>query len=924
MKKGNIFILCALLTSLMTHGIRFKEEDIFCLEPEESMTKSVHKFVLDNGMTILVRVVRTLPKVSVHLFYHVGAKDEGTGERGIAHFIEHLIFKGTAGKKSLNLSESDINVISQILAAYTNAFTSNDYTGYLFNVPTQNWKQVLPIMADCMVNCSFKPDHINSEMKAVIQELKMGRDNYTRDLLFDLVGAIFADHPYHYPVIGYKQDLWSIDSEGLRSFYKKHYKPNNATLVVVGDVDPDEVLQEGNNAFGNIKPDHAYKKQIFYHNKDVSSKSITYYRDIKQPEVLLAYLVPGARDKKDDVLDVINYILFAGKSSRLHKKLVDELQLVTDISAGDWLFFDYGIFYVHFVPKNVKDVDLIIKHINDEMALIAKEGITPKELESATKKARMKYYSLLENIQRQAYDIGKAYLATGDEEYVLRYLQEPSEELAQEVRDITAQYFRASVTNKGLVLPLPEQERAEWKRIQDESDDEDRRILTARARTSPVEQPSHAQNIIAAEQEEFNYPKPETFMLGNGAKVLYLNTDTTPKINLVIDLKASEYWDPENKQGLFSFVSRMLAEGTKKYTADQLAQELESRGMMFAAYPGGLYMSMLSDDFEKGLELLQEILDNATFDKKAMEKVRAQMLADLTSFWDEPKAFMNQLVRQEIYKGHPYAKNSMGTKEAIESITRDDLMQFYKKYIRPDGAKIAIVGDIKKYNIKDVLKRSLGKWHGEPVEDMVYPPLKSASIKECNYPINRDQVVLSFAGLSIDRKHPDYDKCVLFDQIFSGRSLMSMHSRLFQLREQSGLFYGIGGSVVSNANEQPGMVQISTMVSLDRLKEAEKAIRETLDNVLDTIKPEELDEARNAVITSLISNFESNNSIANAFLFLERYGFDYDYFDKRNAALKKITLDEMKQAIKSILDKATITTFRAGRVEGLQQGPDVE
>jgi zinc protease len=924
MKKGTMFIVCALMTSLMINGIRFKEEDIFCLEPEESMTKSVNKFVLDNGMTILVRVVRTLPKVSVHLFYHVGAKDEGTGERGIAHFIEHLIFKGTAGKKSLNLSESDINIISQILAAYTNAFTSNDYTGYLFNVPTQNWKQVLPIMADCMTNCSFKEDHINSEMKAVIQELKMGRDNYTRDLLFDLVGAIFADHPYHYPVIGYKQDLWSIDSEGLRSFYKKHYKPNNATLVVVGDVDPEDVLQEANNAFGNIKPDHEYKKQTFYHNKDIAAKSITYYRDIKQPEVLLAYLVPGAREKKDDVLDVINYILFAGKSSRLHKKLVDELQLVTDISAGDWLFFDYGIFYIHFIPKNIKDMDLIVKHINDEMALIAKEGITDKELESAIKKARMKYYSLLENIQRQAYDIGKAYLATGDEEYVLRYLQEPSEELAQEVRDIITQYFRASVVNKGLVLPLPEQERAEWTKLQEESDAQDRLILTARARTSAVEEPLYAKNIVAAEQEEFQFPKPETFTLNNGTKVLYYNTDITPKINVIINLKASDYCDPEDKQGLFSFVSRMLSEGTKKYTGEQLAQELESRGMMFAAYPGGLYMSMLSDDFEKGLELLEEILDNATFDKKAMEKVRVQMLADLTSFWDEPKAFMSQLVRQEVYKGHPYAKNLMGTKESIQSITRDDLMQFYKKYVRPDGAKIAIVGDIKKYNLKDVLKRTLGKWHGEPVEDMVYPALKPSSVKECNYPINRDQVVLAFAGLSIDRKNPDYDKCVLFDQIFSGRSLMSLHSRLYQLREQSGLFYGIGGSVISGADEQPGMVHISTMVSLDRLQEAEKAIKDTLETVLDTIKPEELDEARNAITTSLISNFESTGSIANAFLFLEKYGFDYDYFDKRNAQLKEITLDDMKQAVRSILDNASLTTFRAGRVDALKQGPDIQ
>ncbi len=918
MKKRNIFIACALMISVMMH-VKTNEDDIFCLEPEEAMTKSVHKYVLDNGMTILVRVVRTLPKVSIQLFYHVGSKDEGTGERGIAHFIEHLIFKGTSGKKSLNLSESDINVLSQILAAYTNAFTSYDYTGYLFNVPTHNWTQVLPIMADCMTNCAFKDDHINSEMKAVIQELKMGRDNYTRDLMFEMVGTIFADHPYHHPVIGYKQDLWSIDSEGLREFYKKHYLPNNAFLVVVGDVDPEAVRDEANKAFGHIKPDHNYKKQTFFHSKNIASKSITLYRDIQQPEVLLAYVVPGENAKKNAILDVINYVLFAGKSSRLYKKLIDDSQLVTGLSAGNWALFEHGLFFVQFDPKNVADIDKITKIINDEIASIIKNGITAKELESATKKARMKYYGLLENIQTQAYDIGKSFLATGDEEYVLNYLQEPSEELAQEVREMLAQYFRPSVVHKGVILPLPDEERQAWTHIQESSDMEDKRILSARERTSPVEEPSFAKKIVPAEQKEFNYPKPETFMLSNGAKVLYHHTDTTPKINLIIDLKAADYYDPEDKQGLFGFVSRMLTEGTKKYTGAELAEELESRGMSFSAHPGGVMMSMLSEDLEKGLELLEEILNNATFDKDAIEKIRAQLLADVKSFWDDPKMFAKQLVREQIYKGHPYAKNSLGTKESIESITREDLVNFYKKYVRPDGAKIAIVGDIKGYNLKDVFKHTLGKWRGEPVEEMKFPALKPCELSDYNYPINRDQVVLSFVGLSIDRKHPDYDKCVLFDQIFSGRSLMSMHSRLFQLREQSGLFYSIGGSVVANANEQPGMVQITTMVSLDRLAEAEKVIKETLDTVLDTIQPYELDQARNAIITSIINNFESNFSIANTFLFLERYGFDYDYFDKRNAQYKAISLEEMKKAVQSILDKAPLTTFRIGRVEQLKK-----
>ena len=173
----------------------------------------VSKKILENGLTVLVRSSHAVPKVSIQLWYNVGSKDEKTGEKGIAHLIEHMIFKGT--KK---LSESDINMITQKLSGVCNAFTSYDYTGYLFDFPSHHWQEALPIMADCMRNCTFKEEHLNSEMKAVIQELKMYRDNYSSSLIEHMISAIFNDHPYHYPIIGFKHDLWSLKSADLISF----------------------------------------------------------------------------------------------------------------------------------------------------------------------------------------------------------------------------------------------------------------------------------------------------------------------------------------------------------------------------------------------------------------------------------------------------------------------------------------------------------------------------------------------------------------------------------------------------------------------------------------------------------------------------------------------------------------------------------
>src|SRR3989304_417587 len=238
----------------------------------------VQKKVLSNGMTVLVRPLHMIPKVSLQLWYNVGSKNEKSGEKGIAHLIEHMIFKGTK-----RLSESDINLITAKLSGYCNAFTSYDYTGYLFDFPAQYWQESLDIMADCMRNCTFKPDLLTSELKAVIQELKMYKDYYSSSIIEDLVSKIFNDHPYHHPIIGYKQDLWHLERDSLVNFYHTHYIPNNATLVIVGDIEASQAFEAAEQYFGHINADPRYKKEQFYHNADLGNTSVTLYRDINQP-----------------------------------------------------------------------------------------------------------------------------------------------------------------------------------------------------------------------------------------------------------------------------------------------------------------------------------------------------------------------------------------------------------------------------------------------------------------------------------------------------------------------------------------------------------------------------------------------------------------------------------------------------------------
>lgn len=871
---------------------------------------TVYKKILDNGLTILVHQDHVVPKVSTQLWYYTGSKDEKTGEKGIAHLIEHMIFKGTE-----NLSESDINEITHKLSGYCNAFTSYDYTGYLFDLPEHNWRYALDIMSDCMRNCSFKEEHLSSELKAVIQELKMYKDKYTSDLVEKMIEVLFVGHPYTNPIIGYKHDLWSLKRDSLVSFYQQHYVPNNATLVVVGDVDPSEVFALAEQKFGHIPPDLNYVRQEFNLPKDITSKSVAIYRDVAQPVMLLAYLVPGLKAQQDYLIDTISWIVGSGRGSRLYKKLVDELQIATEVESFVDDLFDGSVFFIAVYPANLQNIEQIKKVIQQELANLANNGPTQLELQRAAHKIKVDYLSLLESNHNQAYALGRYYLATGDENYLFNYINHGQrQDLAKNVQEFIAKYMRPSVTHSGFVLPTTAADQVEWLELQKISDLEDQKILSGRERFGGVEPAVYAKKIDPKISSKFNFPKYQVLQLTSGLEVLYFHRPNLPKIDLILEFKANSQFDPWDKQGIGNFVSKMLLEGTKKYSSQQLADEIENYGMEIDTAPGLLTLEALSSDFERGLKLVSDILTQSSFEKGAIEKVRAQILTEIQHYWDDPSQFVGQLIKQQIYPNHPYSKNALGTLEIISNLTQSDLKVFYNSHISPKGARLAVVGDLAAYNLKEILEQTLGNWHGPEVPDLLYPALPEILAGEVNYQINRDQVTWAIAGRSVERHDPDYDKLVLFDQIFTGGALRSMSSRLFELREQSGLFYTIGGSVVANAGKQPGMVLVRTIVSQDRLQEAEMCIKQAIDMGANDLSVDEIKSAINAIASTMIDSFDSNQKIAQTFLFLRKYNLPIDYFDTRIEKLSKISLPEIVATAQKYLDSKKMIVVRVGRV----------
>lgn len=872
------------------------------------MTKAIFKHLLDNGLTVLVVPSDNVPKVSVQLWVGVGSADEKTGQRGIAHFLEHLLFKGTS-----RLSETDLIHIVDKLSGSCNAMTSNDFTMYQFDFPRQHWTIGCDLLADLFCNAVFKKDLFNSELSAVIQELKLYKDDYATMVDEEIVSLIFAGHPYHYPVIGYKHELWNLQLHEIERFYRAHYVPNNATLVVVGDITNDEVIAAAQRYFGSIPADLKHQRVRHPITKDLVQKSITLFRDIEQPSGKVAFAVPGLASKKGYDLDLLTWIVGRGRGSRLYKKLVDELACVVDVDVYLYDMFEQSVLFIAFEPAEGFSFEQVESLIFKEIEAIAVDGLTDYEFERALNQMKREYLLMLEDTTMLAEEVGYSYLATGDYEYFFNAMNGDKNLLKKSIEEIISRDCKKIYAYIGHLLPLAEDDFDYAQQIQDEVDQFDKEKRADKIRLSDLEGLRYSDQVEVFPAVPFCFPRSQKAMLSNGSDLLWHQNDNS-LMSVVLYFDSNHCVDPWDKQGGYAFMTRMLMEGTKRYTAQQLAYEFEHAGIDINIKPGCIALTLFSGSLESALQLLKDILVNALFDSSRVEWVREQIIAEIKDNEDEPSEMIKQYAHQQVYKNHPYAKSELGSIDSINAITRADLIDLYRRYSTPYKSAFSVVGDLSMYDPVAIFEKIFGSWTGPAVEPLIFPAIEPVEKKLFTYPMNRDQVVLSYAGLSVARTDPKYDALVLFDYIFTGGNLSSMGSRLFQLREKSGLFYTIGGSLLLGCDEQPGMIFISTIVSRESLKAVEKLIETEIDKAIDSFTQIDLIRAQNGLINGLVECKASSQDIAFSFLFLRRYDLPDNYFDTRGESLKAVSVGQVKEVVRLFLDMKKMVTLKIGRV----------
>lgn len=868
---------------------------------------AVKQFRLTNGLQVLVYPYHVIPWVSTQLWYRVGSKHEKDGQRGAAHLLEHMLFKGTQ-----RMSELDITAITDALSGHTNAFTSNDCTAYLFDFPRANWTAALDLLADTMVHATIKPDLLHAELAAVIQELRLYNDDHESTLHEMLIGDVFAGHPYHYPVIGYRHDLWRMTSDALMQFYKQWYMPNNAVLVIVGDVTVAEVEKQVEHFFGHIPAGKIPQRSLELWQPKMISRSIRLEYDIQQLYDTTAFVVPGFSHGKHELLSTLGSILADGTSSRLYKRLVRTETALSVLSSSADLQ-EYDLFCINVEHEDESQQKEIRAAIGNELDDLALNGPTRDELERAHARACMEYQELFQEMQELAAVIGQGFMATGDPSYGVRKPNDDHVQSAKDIREYVKQFNKPALTHFGQLSSLSQGEEHFWHMNQRTDDAHDESFIAARVRHTPLEPLRLALSTKPSAWDEIRFPACTKRTIAHHNTVISCVTKSTATVVLLVTFPFSYYHEPEDTAGIAELTARLIIDGIKRYTPDEFSDLIERRGMSLESGPGFIALTMLSHDLDYGIQLLVEIIAQPAFNIRSFNRIRTHMMAELDELYDDPYTCIDQYARDAVYGSHPYGRLSLGNKKSLKKIKIEDVQAWHEHAYQAYGSTIAIVGDFNEQHAGALLDKQWATLSAKHHQTPELTPVEPSVATTRTYTISRDQTALCYARLSVTRNDELYDALLLLDQIVCGGELNSMYSLLFQVRERTGLFYTITGSTLLHAGKYPGIVRIKTLVSPDSLEKTDVALKQALATCLDAITPQSIVKARNAIVAARMHLLLSNKQLATLIIHLEQCGLTLDHELRLQQRLTDISVDAIRAAAEQFLNPDHLARITVGR-----------
>lgn len=815
-------------------------------------------YKLDNGQTVVVQEVKNNPIVTIDTWIKTGSIDEEDSNNGVAHFLEHLFFKGTKTHEP-----GEFDKILETKGAITNAATSKDFTHYYITIPSKDFDLAMDLHGDMILHPLIPRKEMEKERKVVLEEISKDLNSPTKIMQDNLNSMLYTTHPYKRKVIGRSDVIETITRDQVLSFYNKNYSPSNMVTVIIGDVDANHAIEKTKEAFNA-----EYKKQT----KTIYTKEAPLTKQQKKVEYLdteSGYMVIGFRgtpidDKDSYALDVLATILGDGRSSVLNQVLKEKKRIAFSVDAGNSTFRDDGIFYIsaNYEPTKCK---IVQDTIFNEIEKIQKNGITDDQLKLAKNIIERSTYYSRESITNIATEIGYTMALTNDIKFYDTYLDNIKNVSKEDVKKVAEKYLGINRSAVSIVLPKS-------------------------AKEVPVA--SLTQQAPATAELVSENAQTQKYKLSDGATMLYTPNNVNDIIAISIYAKGGQL--AEQKAGTANLTATAMMRGTKNYTSLELSQVLEDNGIKIqpSASADAFVINVLTtkDEYDKTLELLNEVVNNATFEDYEIDKVKTEKLNTIKRNKDVPLQRAIEEYRDLIYQNSPYSISSKILEKNIPNITKEDIINYYNSIFAPKNLVISINGNIDKdKTIQDLNNIFKPKENTKNFDFAQYnskiPTVTTPRQTIQKVPTTETAWILLGWQTNGVLNEKDYATLQVIDSLLGS----GMSSRLFKdLREQEGLAYQLGSGYSPNVLRGSFLLYIGTNPqTLDKAKSG--LFAEITRLKTEYVGDKELQDAKEKLLGNYVIGLETNLDKASNIGWYEASTRGYEFKDKYEKLINSVT-----------------------------------
>ncbi|MCY3977568.1 MAG: pitrilysin family protein [Chloroflexi bacterium] len=895
MKRRMLLILVLLLVSGLSYA-----------EAEQSL--DLERYWLENGLEVILVRDTTAPTVAVDIWYRVGSANDPPGKSGFAHLFEHMMFEG-----SPHVPNNGMDQLLEPVGGSSNAYVNNDYTVYYDTVPSHQLPLALWLEADRMAGLDVTQENLDNQRAIVIEELQRSYDNRPYGTAVKaLITVPYSYEPYKRPAIGNIDDVNAAQIEDVIEFHRTYYLPNNATLVVAGDIDFEVTKTMIEDLFGPIPGGDDPPALPEFVPVDQEEAEFITIEDpfINIPALLVAYEIPPLVHEDYPALSVLSRVLSVGDSSRLAKRLVDTGKA---LQADAWIDGNRGPGYFAFILLANVGVDLeeLEEASYEELQKIIDEGVPQEELEKVIAGIRSSNILGLETALGLAESVQSANYYSGDPQAVFSGINRYEAVTSEDIQRVALEYLEESdrhvfnVVETDAEAPPPVEPYAAEETIEHEPDY--RYVIEQDEPPPPLD------------SNEFNFPTITENVLDNGLEVVVIEQPNMPIISLDVYLAGGSTAQPTDLAGTAGITGYLISRGTETRSAQDIAGAIEQVGGAVGSFGSSDFLQLgvfaLIEDADLAFDLLADMALNANFPENEFEREQTEWISSLEAGMAQPGFVARRIFDNRLYSSeHGYG--NLYTLESLEAITRDDIVAFYESRSTPDNAVLIIAGAITTEEGLAYAEQHFADWEGS-AEAITYPALPENSGQQILL-VDRPgstQATFRIGNIGIQGASLDYFPARVLNHVLGG----TFSSRLVQnIREEKGYTYSIGSGFSFPADM--GYFRVSADVRNDVIAPALEEVFNEIERIQsEPLTDQEINDARDGIVGEWVFGLETYQDFVEAVASYKIRGVELDRLNKWLGYIKDVSTDDVLEIANTYIRPEDFIIVVVGDASAIQE-----